>query len=208
MEMRKPDLSGNCFKMSSNLGQLLIADGTETKWETSRCCYHQCFHSIYFYMLQDILQYGRSFEVEKILSDERYQTLKVSRWKITFVLLFLFWCFQIRCDDRHLPSLRDMKLSENFKSSLLSEESLSFQSMSSWLRPYLVSCQLFTSVFGVGPKTAEKWYRRGLRSFSGILTEPSIHLNQMQQNGTSTRRPLHSDTPQTIHWQIQLEFAS
>ncbi|CAB1413759.1 unnamed protein product [Pleuronectes platessa] len=69
-------------------------------------------------VIEDILQYGRSFEVERILSDERYQTLK-----------------------------------------------------------------LFTSVFGVGPKTAEKWYRRGLRSFSGILTEPSIHLNQMQQTG-------------------------
>ncbi|XP_035461974.1 DNA nucleotidylexotransferase isoform X5 [Scophthalmus maximus] len=66
----------------------------------------------------DILQCGRSFEVEKILSDERYQTLK-----------------------------------------------------------------LFTSVFGVGPKTAEKWYRAGLRSFSDILTEPSIHLNRMQQTG-------------------------
>ncbi|XP_034464575.1 DNA nucleotidylexotransferase isoform X1 [Hippoglossus hippoglossus] len=69
-------------------------------------------------VIEDILQYGRSFEVEKTLSDERYQTLK-----------------------------------------------------------------LFTSVFGVGPKTAEKWYRRGLRSFGGILTDPSIQLNQMQQTG-------------------------
>uniref|UniRef100_A0A8D3DRZ3 DNA-directed DNA/RNA polymerase mu n=1 Tax=Scophthalmus maximus TaxID=52904 RepID=A0A8D3DRZ3_SCOMX len=69
-------------------------------------------------IMEDILQCGRSFEVEKILSDERYQTLK-----------------------------------------------------------------LFTSVFGVGPKTAEKWYRAGLRSFSDILTEPSIHLNRMQQTG-------------------------
>lgn len=33
---------------------------------------------IYFYILQEILQCGRAFEVEKILSDERYQTLKVS----------------------------------------------------------------------------------------------------------------------------------
>uniref|UniRef100_A0A4W6DAC2 DNA nucleotidylexotransferase n=1 Tax=Lates calcarifer TaxID=8187 RepID=A0A4W6DAC2_LATCA len=69
-------------------------------------------------VMEEILQYGRSFEVEKILSDERFQTLK-----------------------------------------------------------------LFTSVFGVGPKTAEKWYRRGLRSFSDILTEPDIHLNRMQQTG-------------------------
>ncbi len=32
----------------------------------------------YFYVLQEILQYGHSFEVETILSNERYQTLKVS----------------------------------------------------------------------------------------------------------------------------------
>uniref|UniRef100_A0A3B4ZJL6 DNA-directed DNA/RNA polymerase mu n=2 Tax=Stegastes partitus TaxID=144197 RepID=A0A3B4ZJL6_9TELE len=69
-------------------------------------------------VMEEILQYGRSFEVEKVLSDERYQTLK-----------------------------------------------------------------LFTSVFGVGPKTGEKWYRRGLRSFSDILAEPSIQLNRMQQSG-------------------------
>ncbi|XP_071337403.1 DNA nucleotidylexotransferase isoform X3 [Trachinotus anak] len=69
-------------------------------------------------IMEEILQHGRSFEVEKILSDERYQTLK-----------------------------------------------------------------LFTSVFGVGPKTAEKWYRGGLRSFSDVLTDPSIQLNQMQQTG-------------------------
>ncbi|XP_069001342.1 DNA nucleotidylexotransferase [Embiotoca jacksoni] len=69
-------------------------------------------------IMEEIIQCGRSFAVEKILSDERYQTLK-----------------------------------------------------------------LFTSVFGVGPKTAEKWYRRGLRSFSHILADPSIRLNRMQQSG-------------------------
>ncbi|KAM4607582.1 DNA nucleotidylexotransferase [Polymixia lowei] len=69
-------------------------------------------------VIEEILQYGRAFEVEKILCDERYQTLK-----------------------------------------------------------------LFTSVFGVGPKTAEKWYRRDLRSFEEILAEPSIHLNRMQTAG-------------------------
>ncbi|KAM7385141.1 hypothetical protein PAMP_001237 [Pampus punctatissimus] len=72
----------------------------------------------YFNVFQEILQHGHSFDVEKTLSNERYQTLK-----------------------------------------------------------------LFTSVFGVGPKTAEKWYRSGLRSLSDILAEPSIHLNRMQQNG-------------------------
>ncbi|KAJ8014531.1 hypothetical protein DPEC_G00041190 [Dallia pectoralis] len=45
--------------------------------------------------------------------------------------------------------------------------------------------KLFTSVFGVGPKTAEKWYRRGLRSLNEILTEPSIQLNKMQTAGTN-----------------------
>ncbi|XP_077585834.1 DNA nucleotidylexotransferase [Stigmatopora nigra] len=69
-------------------------------------------------VIEEILQCDRSFEVEKILSSERYQTLK-----------------------------------------------------------------LFTSVFGVGLKTAEKWYRRGLRSFSEILSEPSIELNRMQKSG-------------------------
>lgn len=51
-------------------------------------------HIIYFYVLQEILQHGHSFEVEKILSDERYQILKVSRQKKT-CLLSPFWCFQI-----------------------------------------------------------------------------------------------------------------
>uniref|UniRef100_A0A3Q2R089 DNA nucleotidylexotransferase n=1 Tax=Fundulus heteroclitus TaxID=8078 RepID=A0A3Q2R089_FUNHE len=69
-------------------------------------------------IMKEILQHGRSFEVEKILSDERCRTLK-----------------------------------------------------------------LFTSVFGVGPKTAEKWHRRGLRSFSDVLAEPGIQLNRMQQSG-------------------------
>ncbi|XP_042290198.1 DNA nucleotidylexotransferase [Thunnus maccoyii] len=69
-------------------------------------------------VMEEFLQYGRSLEVEKVLSNERYQTLK-----------------------------------------------------------------LFTSVFGVGPKTAEKWYHRGLRSFNGILADPSIQLNRMQHYG-------------------------
>ncbi|XP_068597237.1 DNA nucleotidylexotransferase [Brachionichthys hirsutus] len=69
-------------------------------------------------VMDEILQHGRSVEVETVRSDERYQTLK-----------------------------------------------------------------LFTSVFGVGPKTAEKWFRRGLRSFSSILDNSSIRLNRMQQNG-------------------------
>uniref|UniRef100_A0A8C7UZA0 DNA-directed DNA/RNA polymerase mu n=1 Tax=Oncorhynchus mykiss TaxID=8022 RepID=A0A8C7UZA0_ONCMY len=69
-------------------------------------------------VMEEILTFGRSFKVEEIRCDERYQALK-----------------------------------------------------------------LFTSVFGVGPKTAEKWYRRGLRSLQEILTEPNIQLNRMQRAG-------------------------
>ncbi|KAL7889784.1 hypothetical protein AOLI_G00020420 [Acnodon oligacanthus] len=43
--------------------------------------------------------------------------------------------------------------------------------------------KLFTSVFGVGPKTAEKWYRRGLRSLEEISADSSVHLNRMQEAG-------------------------
>lgn len=43
--------------------------------------------------------------------------------------------------------------------------------------------QLFSSVFGIGPKTAESWYHRGLRTFEQVLSEPSIRLNRMQTAG-------------------------
>uniref|UniRef100_A0AAV2JJU1 DNA-directed DNA polymerase X domain-containing protein n=1 Tax=Knipowitschia caucasica TaxID=637954 RepID=A0AAV2JJU1_KNICA len=69
-------------------------------------------------LIQEILQYGRSSEVEKILADERYQTLK-----------------------------------------------------------------LFTSVFGVGAKTADKWFQRGLRTLPQIQTHPGIQLTRMQRHG-------------------------
>ncbi|CAL8255501.1 unnamed protein product [Lota lota] len=69
-------------------------------------------------VMEEILQYGCSFEVEKILCNDRYQMLK-----------------------------------------------------------------LFTSVFGVGPKTAEKWYRGGLRTLKDALEDPSIELNTMQKAG-------------------------
>ncbi|XP_041865513.1 DNA nucleotidylexotransferase [Melanotaenia boesemani] len=88
-------------------------------------------------VIEEILQCGRSFEVEKILADERYQTLK-----------------------------------------------------------------LFTSVFGVGPKTAEKWYRRGMRSFSDILAEPSIHLNRMQQSGFLHYRDISRAVSKAEAWAL------
>ncbi|NP_001014817.1 DNA nucleotidylexotransferase [Danio rerio] len=43
--------------------------------------------------------------------------------------------------------------------------------------------KLFCSVFGVGPKTAESWFCRGLKTFEQVLTEPSIRLNRMQTAG-------------------------
>ncbi|XP_043110716.1 DNA nucleotidylexotransferase [Puntigrus tetrazona] len=43
--------------------------------------------------------------------------------------------------------------------------------------------KLFSSVFGVGPKTAENWFFRGLRTFEQVLSEPSIRLNRMQTAG-------------------------
>ncbi|XP_042565547.1 LOW QUALITY PROTEIN: DNA nucleotidylexotransferase [Clupea harengus] len=69
-------------------------------------------------VVEDIFECGRSSKVETILSDEKFQTMK-----------------------------------------------------------------LFTSVFGVGPKTAEKWYLRGLRTLEEIVSEPHVHLNRMQQAG-------------------------
>lgn len=74
------------------------------------------------------------------------------------------------------------------------------------MNPFLISWQLFTSVFGVGPKTAEKWYHRGLRSFGDILAEPSIQLNRMQQSGMSTSHHLYSSIPLIIEGKIHLAF--
>ncbi|XP_010895307.2 DNA nucleotidylexotransferase isoform X2 [Esox lucius] len=72
--------------------------------------------------------------------------------------------------------------------------------------------KLFTSVFGVGPKTAEKWYRRGLRSFKEILNEPAIQLNKMQRAGflyyrdisktvsKAEAQALRCIIEETVHW--------
>uniref|UniRef100_A0A4W5QXX6 DNA-directed DNA/RNA polymerase mu n=1 Tax=Hucho hucho TaxID=62062 RepID=A0A4W5QXX6_9TELE len=98
-------------------------------------------------VMEEILTFGRSFKVEEIRCDERYQALK-----------------------------------------------------------------LFTSVFGVGPKTAEKWYRRGLRSLKEILTEPNIQLNRMQRAGflyysdiskavsKAEAKALGCIIEETVHW--------
>ncbi|KAF5902107.1 DNA nucleotidylexotransferase isoform X1, partial [Clarias magur] len=77
-----------------------------------------CLGSETLAVIQDIFECGSSSKVEEVLTDERYQTLKI-----------------------------------------------------------------FTSVFGVGPKTAEKWYRRGLRNLEQIISDSSIHLNKMQTAG-------------------------
>uniref|UniRef100_A0A672HH56 DNA-directed DNA/RNA polymerase mu n=1 Tax=Salarias fasciatus TaxID=181472 RepID=A0A672HH56_SALFA len=80
------------------------------------------------------------------------------------VLKSLPWAVRCLRDTEGLPCLGE-------HSKAVMEKSLSFGNA------------LFTSVFGVGPKTAEKWYRGGLRSFSDVLAAPGIHLNRMQQSG-------------------------
>lgn len=178
-----PDWSGICFQMSSNL-RLFVNCWWNRKHAYSDARSVFLNNIICFHVWQEILQHGRSFEVEKALSDERYQTLKVSECEtthsLTFSSLMLLWKWFA------FSLLRTLSSSKLWKLLTPSVKSLSFQSMPSWLRACLLSCQLFTSVFGVGPKTAEKWYRRGLRSFSDVLADRSIHLNRMQQNGTST----------------------
>ncbi|KAG7251034.1 hypothetical protein CRUP_038184 [Coryphaenoides rupestris] len=42
---------------------------------------------------------------------------------------------------------------------------------------------MFTSVFGVGPKTAEKWYHGGRRTLQDALQDPGVELNTMQKAG-------------------------
>ncbi|XP_066549180.1 DNA nucleotidylexotransferase [Amia ocellicauda] len=43
--------------------------------------------------------------------------------------------------------------------------------------------KLFTGVFGVGLKTAEKWYRKGFRSFEDVQTDDTIRYTKMQKAG-------------------------
>lgn len=43
--------------------------------------------------------------------------------------------------------------------------------------------QLFTSVFGVGLKTSEKWFRMGFRSLSKIKSDETLKFTRMQKAG-------------------------
>uniref|UniRef100_A0A8C8U2K4 DNA nucleotidylexotransferase n=1 Tax=Peromyscus maniculatus bairdii TaxID=230844 RepID=A0A8C8U2K4_PERMB len=45
------------------------------------------------------------------------------------------------------------------------------------------SFKLFTSVFGVGLKTAEKWFRMGFRTLSKIKSDKSLRFTRMQKAG-------------------------
>ncbi|KAK7805768.1 hypothetical protein U0070_024059 [Myodes glareolus] len=45
------------------------------------------------------------------------------------------------------------------------------------------SFKLFTSVFGVGLKTAEKWFRMGFRTLSKIKSDKSLQFTRMQKAG-------------------------
>ena len=41
--------------------------------------------------------------------------------------------------------------------------------------------QLFTSVFGVGLKTSEKWFRMGFRSLNKIMSDKTLKFTKMQK---------------------------
>lgn len=43
--------------------------------------------------------------------------------------------------------------------------------------------QLFTSVFGVGLKTSERWFRMGFRSLSKIRSDKTLKFTRMQKAG-------------------------
>ncbi|NXX79404.1 TDT nucleotidylexotransferase, partial [Urocolius indicus] len=43
--------------------------------------------------------------------------------------------------------------------------------------------KLFTSVFGVGVKTSEKWYRKGLRTLEEVKADKTLKLSKMQRAG-------------------------
>ncbi|XP_006831252.1 PREDICTED: DNA nucleotidylexotransferase isoform X2 [Chrysochloris asiatica] len=45
------------------------------------------------------------------------------------------------------------------------------------------SFKLFTSVFGVGLKTSEKWFRMGFRTLSKIKTDKTLKFTRMQEAG-------------------------
>ncbi|XP_062436443.1 DNA nucleotidylexotransferase [Rhea pennata] len=45
------------------------------------------------------------------------------------------------------------------------------------------SFKQFTSVFGVGVKTSEKWYRMGLRTLEEVKAEKTLKLSKMQKAG-------------------------
>ncbi|XP_061491570.1 DNA nucleotidylexotransferase isoform X2 [Rhineura floridana] len=45
------------------------------------------------------------------------------------------------------------------------------------------SIKLFTSVFGVGLKTSEKWYRMGLRTLEEVKSNKDLKLTRMQRAG-------------------------
>ncbi|XP_025906782.1 DNA nucleotidylexotransferase isoform X1 [Nothoprocta perdicaria] len=45
------------------------------------------------------------------------------------------------------------------------------------------SFKQFTSVFGVGVKTSEKWYRMGLRTLEEVTAEKTLKLSKMQKVG-------------------------
>ncbi|XP_071668129.1 DNA nucleotidylexotransferase isoform X3 [Patagioenas fasciata] len=58
--------------------------------------------------------------------------------------------------------------------------------LESWSHFFIVTGNLkhqFTSVFGVGVKTSEKWYRMGLRTLEEVKADKTVKLSKMQKAG-------------------------
>lgn len=81
--------------------------------------------------------------------------------------------------------------------------------------------QLFTSVFGVGLKTSEKWFRMGFRSLSKIRSDKTLKFTRMQKAGELSllkkshvvamgwsgcgrdlSAVLHTSTPVLVSWSL------
>ena len=49
--------------------------------------------------------------------------------------------------------------------------------------PHLLFVQLFTGIYGVGVATADKWYKRGLRTIGDVRECEDLKLSETQQLG-------------------------
>ena len=51
------------------------------------------------------------------------------------------------------------------------------------MRVPVIGSQVLTSIYGCGPATADKWYKRGLRTVEDIKTCTELELTEMQKMG-------------------------